>query len=190
MAIINLSNINVDIQDFSKMFHLLEDQGISTEGIVVVDNILSVPNVLQGQLDAAFNDYILIHDLYVLTTTKNNAYFIFRNYVIIARQKYITTLTGQDDVYREKISEAIAHASANYPADLTNYPFINAEVQATGSTPQQASDSIIAARTIWTTKMAAIEQIRRKFKIDIDNATTIEEVETIKTNAITALQAV
>lgn len=80
-----------------------------------------------------------------------------------ARLKYATSLPCQDDIYREKITEAIeikARISTNQPIDITQYPFIRAEVTVTGLSIEQACDTIIKARTIWVNKMAEIEIIR------------------------------
>lgn len=107
-----------------------------------------------------------------------------------ARQRYITPGAGQSMAYQEKSDEATDYAAANYPADLTSYPFIQAEVNATGKTAQQAADDIIAQRSAWVAKGAAIEELRIKAKQDIDAATDESSINMFKNNAVAALETV
>lgn len=102
------------------------------------------------------------------------------------RLKYTTPY--MDDIYREKAEQAVEYAAANYPIDTTNYPFIQAEANAIGGTPQQAADSIITARQQWMTKMVDIEEERRKGKVNINAAITVVDVENAYNSAIAALQ--
>ena len=101
------------------------------------------------------------------------------------RRKYITPT--MDDIYREKADQAIEYVAAGYPANVSAYPFIRAEANATGLTTSQAADSIISARQAWMSKMADIEEQRRKGKVLIDSATTISDVDAAKDAAIVAL---
>lgn len=102
------------------------------------------------------------------------------------RTKYITR--DMDDIYREKADQAVEYVAANYPVDTTNYPFIQAEANAIGGTPQQAADSIITARQQWMTKMVDIEEERRRGKVNINAAITVVDVENAYNSAIAALQ--
>lgn len=107
-----------------------------------------------------------------------------------ARKRHITPGSGQAMTYMEKVDEAIDYVAANYPADLTSYPMIQAEVNATGKTPNQAADDIIAIRTAWISISAQIEEIRLKAKIDVMAATDNASVQTIADNAISQLDLI
>lgn len=97
---------------------------------------------------------------------------------------------GMDDIYREKAEQAVEYAVAGYPYDLSLFPFIEAEVEATGLTPQEAAEIIMLARQKWMFFVTNIEKERRKGKINIEKATTIRDVEIARDNAIEALQKV
>lgn len=101
------------------------------------------------------------------------------------RYKHMTL--NMDDIYREKAAQAIEYAAANYPSDTSSYPFVQAEANATGDTPQYAADSIISARQKWMEKMADIEEVRRRGKVEIDIAITEKEIISAKDRAISAL---
>ena len=45
----------------------------------------------------------------------------------MARARYITIAPGQDATYAAKYADAAAYAAAGYPADTSNYPWIEAE---------------------------------------------------------------
>lgn len=105
-----------------------------------------------------------------------------------ARARYITAAPGQIGVYTEKYSESIAYKNAGYPSDLTDYKLVESESIATGMSPQQAADSIIATRNQWIQIAAAIETIRRKAKVDITNASSGDEITTLKDTAVVQLE--
>ena len=105
-----------------------------------------------------------------------------------ARQRYITTVPGQEITYELKRLQAEAHAAAGYPADLSPYPMIAAEQAARGGTAQAASDYILATSGAWVQLAANIEQIRRGAKVALDKAST--GLEDIAGTAITGLEAV
>lgn len=108
----------------------------------------------------------------------------------IARSRYITLGSGQAMTYQEKADQAIDYVAAGYPADTTNYPMIQADANVYQITPQQAADTILAQRAAWLVKGAEIEQIRLNGKMQVAQGATQTEVDTIKQQTITALQAV
>ena len=107
-----------------------------------------------------------------------------------ARARYITVTPGQEATYVEKGRQAEAYRAAGYPADLTSYPWIQAEVNATGKTPQQAADDILAQRDQWIALGAQIEELRIKGKSDIRSATTKAQVRQLADQAVAALDAI
>jgi hypothetical protein len=87
------------------------------------------------------------------------------------RQCVISPGAGQVATYQEKAEQAIDFASAGYPInELSNYPFIEAEVEALGKTAQEVADGILAARSLWIGVAANIEKIRLGAKKNIDDA--------------------
>lgn len=79
-----------------------------------------------------------------------------------ARIRYTTNSPGQDATYQLKLQDANAFKMAGYPETLiTDYPFINAEANANGTSGEAAADFIIATANQWKLLAATIEQIRR-----------------------------
>ena len=106
------------------------------------------------------------------------------------RTVYITPGAGQSLTYQEKSEEASDYIAAGSPVDLTPYPFIQGEVNATGKTAAVASNDILAAQSLWITKGSLIEEHRIKAKIDINAATTLTDIDNIVTAAITNIESV
>lgn len=104
------------------------------------------------------------------------------------RALYVTVAPGQEMTYMEKSEHARRYIEAGYPTDLSSYPFIVAEVNATGRTPQQVAKEIITQRDAWLSVGSAIEQIRRKGKIEVDAAQTIKQVNEVVASTIAALR--
>lgn len=98
----------------------------------------------------------------------------------LTRQQFISPGAGQVATYQEKAEQAIEFVAAGYPtANLANYPFIAAEVEALGGTPQQVADGILAARSAWIVAGAAIEKIRLAAKRDVMLCTTEDDVRAV-----------
>jgi len=106
-----------------------------------------------------------------------------------ARQRYITSVPGQAETYLLKAQEADTYAAAGYPADLTQYPWLTKETQATGMTPRAAADAIIAQRDAWVVIGSSIELERRKGKLAVDASAAISDAIKARDLAIAALDA-
>ncbi len=105
------------------------------------------------------------------------------------RLKYITNGAGQAAVYIEKAEQATDYVAAGYPTDLSTYPFIHAEVDATGNTATVCANNILAQKSAWITKGADIERQRLLGKANVTAATSIAGVATVTQTAIAALDA-
>jgi len=114
---------------------------------------------------------------------KNNSYNSIDTIAERTRLRFITGGAGQSMTYQLKGSEADAYAAAGYPADLTDYPFIQAESTATGASPTDAANNIIAQRDAWLVVGVNIEEIRISGKVSVTNATTMEEINLAVTTA-------
>ena len=169
--------------NFSNLLQLLNIVDMST--VKYLDGVLYIDNISQDLLDAAYLTYCATNLVTELQTVKQIAKHAINETANKIRLKYITP--NQDDVYREKADQVIEYVAAGYPTDVTTYPFIRAEVNATGLTSQQAADAIIVARQAWMTKMADIEEQRRKGNVLIDSVTTVSDVDAAKDAAIVAL---
>ena len=113
-----------------------------------------------------------------------------------ARRKHITVGEGQTMVYLDKANEAADYKAAGYPAGsgsppiLVNYPFIQAEVNATGKTNQDAADDILTERSNWISIASSIEEARLSGKKAINEALTIEDAGAAHFTSVTALNVI
>jgi len=155
-----------------------------------MDGKLFVNGPTQQALDDAVAAYALTHAANLLLRQQNQAKQIIDSAAGRARERYATTTPGQAETYIEKGEEAADFVVAGYPADLTAYPFIRAEVNATGKTATQAADDILARRSAWIAVGASIEQERIGGKIAVDAATDIAGVEAARDAAIAALDSI
>lgn len=111
------------------------------------------------------------------------------------RLQYITAGAGQAMAYLDKSDEAADYKAAGYPTGtgspptLTNYPFVQAEVNATGKTNQDAADDILTERSNWIAKASAIEEERIKGKKAVDDAGDDTTARDARSTACAALQA-
>jgi len=77
------------------------------------------------------------------------------------RGMYITTLPGQDLIYNAKELEGIAYLKSGTPiTDLTDYPFISAEIGTTGQSAQEVAQVYLNLSQMWRALAAQLEQVR------------------------------
>lgn len=79
-----------------------------------------------------------------------------------ARQRHITSGTGQALVYAEKVSQAVDFVSRGRSPNLDSYPFIKIESDATKKSPKVVADKILERHTHWMSVALDIEAIRLK----------------------------
>jgi len=161
--------------------------------VVVVDPAFDPSTQTRtGPIDAydgatATRTYTVEDIVFDMNDVKANGRYQIDYAAEMTRLRYITNGAGQAMVYQEKAIEAAAYAGAGYPADLTSYPFIQAEVNASGLSAQEAADAIIAIRTSWIAVSAQIEEVRLGAKVLVNAATTKAEVDTIIANTAAVL---
>jgi len=109
-----------------------------------------------------------------------------------ARQRYITTVPGQDATYIVKYQEALDYIAAGYPNDLTSYPYIAGESSPnTWMTATQAATRIAVLGGYWRDVIGpAIEKARVNGKDAIDALTSIEEIDAHVAAVIATLEAI
>jgi len=125
-----------------------------------------------------------------LTSLKKAARYKIDQSAEHARLRYITNGAGQALVYQKKEDEARAYVLAGYPADTSNYPFVEAEMNATGKSKEAAADDIIIKADAWVVVGANIEEERLSGKAAVDVATIVADIETARGTAIAALDAI
>jgi hypothetical protein len=167
-------NLNYDMRSIAEIAGQHDPDKI---GYDLETEMLAVAEVDQEDLEAAIVSYEASFDNNALVTGKTKAKIAIDTKAEEVRLRYLTPGAGQAATYQEKAEEATDYVVAGYPADLTNYPFIEAEVLATGKTSTQAADDILAQKSAWITVGAQIERHRLAGKKDVDEALTIVAVE-------------
>ena len=107
-----------------------------------------------------------------------------------ARLRHITGGIGQALVYQEKAEQAVDYITAGYPSDLSSYPHLQAEANATGKDSVQIANDILTQRSAWIAIGADIEEARLRGKKAVREATDIDSIIAARDATITALDAV
>lgn len=107
-----------------------------------------------------------------------------------ARMRYLTSGAGQAQVYLEKVEEAADYIAADYPSECDGYPYIQAEINATGKTARQVADDIIAAKSAWQAVSVQIEEARLGGKRVIEEATNTQDIKSARDSTIASLDAI
>lgn len=102
-----------------------------------------------------------------------------------ARARYITVAPGQEATYILKAQQAVAFKAGGYAGAVPG--LVQAEIDATGATAQQAADDILAQEAAWAYKAAQIESARRRGKVAVGNAADAAGVEAARAAAIAEL---
>jgi hypothetical protein len=106
-----------------------------------------------------------------------------------ARLRYITDVPGQQVTYLRKAEQAAAFTAAGFVGGVPAY--IQAEADATGQTPAQACQSILAVSDLWEKQVGPlIEFERRRAKLAAAAAQTADDLATVRTAALVALAAI
>jgi hypothetical protein len=106
------------------------------------------------------------------------------------RTKYVTNIPFQEAAYQAKEADVRRYKSDGYPRDLTPYPFVAAEVDATGLSATQAANDVIIQADQWLMLNAEIERLRRKASVKIGAETDWKQVSVIANNYIQQLEAI
>jgi len=146
------------------------------------------PIPTEADINTFYTNYLAHPDRLVEYKTKAKEAIDYMAEVV--RLKYVTPGSAQAMTYQEKGEEAADYVAASYPADLSSYPFIQAEINATGKTKEAAADDILAQKAAWIAVGASIEEERLSGKKAVDDATDESAVDTAKDAAITALGAI
>lgn len=106
--------------------------------------------------------------------------------ITAARRLYITTLPGQEMIYQAKENEAKAYLVLDpEPADLDEFPMLAAEVGVTAPTAYELAQIWLNMAAQWRAVAADLENLRLTAREEIDNATTVAELDQIVADRLT-----
>lgn len=92
-----------------------------------------------------------------------------------ARSKYITVIPGQESTYQFKLQEAQEYVNATTP-NVDDFPFLFAEAQSIGIPIIDLANTILQTWATWKPIAAKIEATRRKLLVEVNSATTVDDV--------------
>ena len=148
------------------------------------------PQPTEGELLAEEVNYLAAEAALEVPRAQALAYREIDQAAERARLRYITDGAGQAQTYQEKSEEAADYVAAGYPADTSNYPFVQADANAYVSTPTEAADYILLKRSEWVVLGSAIEEIRLGGKKIIFDAVDTATIETTRVATIAALDLI
>lgn len=132
------------------------------------------PQPTDQELQDAYNQFILEEEPELLEAHRSEALKRVDAYASRRRADFISFGVGQELVYNEKAKQAQEFIDGGY-VNVENYPFIQAEASATGTSPTAVADTIIANRIAWMQIGAEIEGLRLSAKEEVRAVTTIEQ---------------
>jgi hypothetical protein len=106
------------------------------------------------------------------------------------RTKYVTNIPFQEAAYQAKEADVRRYKANGYPSDLTLYPFVAAEADATGLSATQAANDVIIQADQWLMLNAEIERLRRKASVEIGAETDWQQVAVIANDYIQQLEEI
>jgi hypothetical protein len=166
--LINKSGYKLKDNTNNEAFDLNGNQSskIDTEVQAIIDNYNPLPQAQKEQID--------------LVNTKAGE----------TRTKYVTNIPFQEAAYQAKEADVRRYKANGYPSDLTLYPFVAAEVDATGLSPTQAANDVIIQADQWLMLNAEIERLRRKASVEIGVETDWQQIAVIANNYIQQLDLI
>ena len=106
-----------------------------------------------------------------------------------ARRLFITPIVGQEMIYLEKGAEALRFVNADpEPTDLTDYPFIAAEVGVTATTAYEVAQLYLNLGAQWRFIGAALENLRLSSTSAVNASTSLAGVASEEAAAAQAIQ--
>lgn len=111
------------------------------------------------------------------------------NLVLGARTRFITNLPGQDAIYQAKYEEAVRFQADPLP-NMSEYPFLTAEVGVTAPTAADLAAMWVQLRNGWLSIAAHIEKARLIAGASLQSATTIAAIDAAITTLSASLTAI
>lgn len=100
------------------------------------------------------------------------------------RFRFIGDMNNQFGIYTAKYHDAKAWKLKIYGEDLSEYKWIEAEVSAVGGTADEAAARFITLYSTMVSTLAKVEEMRIHTKAAIRNASNIEEIRKLKSEAL------
>lgn len=190
------------------LYAFLDENGIPTGGGIrsaLPENAVAVPSIYQlGDLvklqciDGVWSEREFVpdsvpseEDLFAVDLVRISNYI--NEYTSLFRKQFVTDITGQEMIYSEKRSEAVAYIKAamesGEPETLDQYPFMSREVGITAQSAWQLAQIWLFMSDQWLMIGSVSEQIRQTALTALSSATTRQELDTIKDDFVTALAA-
>jgi len=110
-------------------------------------------------------------------TYLNNKIIELNKYVNEIYANIISSYAPMTLIYHEKFEQAIDYLSQEKINNLNNYPFLNAEINATGMDPKDIALNIVSQKANWIAKCSKIEEIRLTYKIKFNKVTNKKELD-------------
>lgn len=105
------------------------------------------------------------------------------------RLKYITDLPGQEAIYTRKKETAVNYLSLDpLPTDLTDFPLLAKEVGITASSAFELAQIWLNLDNLFENVAASLEKIRLEYYQVIEQAISIEELDSIMNDIQTAIK--
>lgn len=180
-----LTGMNVPYVSGNSQYNTIKDFAIAN-GLFDTNNNLFIPDEIS----------ILSKPVTPIATLKEQAYREIDNKAGEIRCKYITNAAGQDATYIAKAEQAKEYITAGYPADLTEYGYIVAEIarleldQAIPTDRELAANTIISIRNTWMSIDASIEKARLFGKTDVGKRLVESTILAAKNSALAALDLI
>jgi len=148
------------------------------------------PDTQYVTYDASTENWIINERTDLLSNARSAANSEIDNASELKRLSFLTPGVGQSLIYQKKEKEAADYVAAGYPIDLSSYPFIQAESNATGNSPTVCADNIVAMSAQWILAGASIEEIRLTGKKAVSDASDVSAIEAAVQVATSTLKLV
>jgi hypothetical protein len=159
-------------------------------GVQTIKWLSETPEPSVAEMEVVLEELLLLNPVQDLLFHQRIAKNTIDGSAETARMRHITFGSGQAIVYQEKAKDAERYKADGYPGGMSQYPWIKAESDATGTTPKVAAKNILNKRDAWVVKGVEIEKFRRFWKLEVDKATDEDGVNFAVDRALTQLASV
>lgn len=149
-----------------------------------------MPAALSGDIESAIGVY-LASQSETLAGVQQRGCDVIDAAAGAARARFVTVSSAQDSTYTAKYAQAQAYIAAGSPDDASAYSWIAAEATATGKTPKETAEIIVAAGDKWANEIGPkIEGTRIAAKDKISASTTVDAALDAMREGLATLQAI
>jgi hypothetical protein len=185
----------VDLSALESTIHAIQWDSVRSVGIIEYKRAVGRRTSLAiddfSPYQWAYDAWVAADETLGITTAqwRESGHTLIDEAAGFARDRYITTVSGQGAVYMIKADEAQAYKDAGYTGTVP--PHIAAEAAETGQTATQIADMVLATRDVWVNTLSpTIEGLRLGGKANVTSAVTDDDIQAASAAAIAALDAV